>query len=109
MIEIVIEGTVTVTASGNVKEIVTETEIVTARKSVEDIEAGHARKNVIGTVIATVIVIVTGKKIGVNFFIYILCINQAFSQIIFSVLFVAPSEGLQIYSQQRNCVAVRWG
>lgn len=67
MIEIVIEGTVTVTASGNVKEIVTETEIVTARKSVEDTEAGHARKNVIGTVIATVTVIVTGKTIGVNF------------------------------------------
>ena len=55
------------TASGNVKEIVTETEIVTARKSVEDTEAGHARKNVIGTVIATVTVIVTGKTIGVNF------------------------------------------
>lgn len=105
MIEIVIEETVTVTASGNVKEIVTE--IVTARKSVEDTEAGHARKNVIGTVIATVtvIVIVTGKTIGINFIIYILCINQAFSQIIFSVLFVAPSEGLQIYCQQRNCVA----
>ena len=85
MIEIVSEETVTVTVSGNVKEIVTETEIVTARKSVEDTEAGHARKNVIGTVIATVtvIVIVTGKTIGVNFFIYILCINQAFSQIIF--------------------------
>ena len=85
MIEIVSEENVTVIASGNVKEIVTETEIVTARKSVEDTEAGHARKNVIGTVIATVtvIVIVTGKTIGVNFFIYILCINQAFSQIIF--------------------------
>ena len=55
------------TASGNVKEIVTETEIVTARKSVEDTEAGHARKNVIGTVIATVTVIVTGKTIGVSF------------------------------------------
>lgn len=67
MIEIVIEETVTVTASGNVKEIVTETEIVTARKSVEDTEAGHARKNVIGTVIATVTVIVRGKTIGVNF------------------------------------------
>ena len=87
MIEIVSEETVTVTVSGNVKEIVTETEIVTARKSVEDTEAGHARKNEIGTVIATVtvIVIVTGKRIGGNFFIYILCINQAFSQIIFSV------------------------
>lgn len=98
MIEIVSEETVTVTVSGNVKEIVTETEIVTARKSVEDTEAGHARKNEIGTVIATVtvIVIVTGKRIGGNFFIYILCINQAYSQIIFSVLFVAPSEGLQI-------------
>ena len=85
MIEIVSEETVTVTVSGNVKEIVTEIEIVTARKSVEDTEAGHARKNVIGTVIATVtvIVIVTGKTIGVNFFIYILCINQAFSQVIF--------------------------
>ena len=85
MIEIVSEENVTVTASGNVKEIVTETEIVTARKSVEDTEAGHARKNVIETVIATVtvIVIVTGKTIGFNFFIYILCINQAFSQIIF--------------------------
>ena len=109
MIEIVSEENVTVTASGNVKEIVTETEIVTARKSVEDTEAGHARKNEIGTVIATVtvtvIVIVTGKRIGGNFFIYILCINQAFSQIIFSVLFVAPSEGLQIYCQQRNCVS----
>ena len=107
MIEIVIEENVTVTASGNVKEIVTETEIVTARKSVEDTEAGHARKNEIGTVIATVteIVIVTGKRIGGNFFIYILCLNQAFSQIIFSVLFVAPSEGLQIYFQQRNCFA----
>lgn len=107
MIEIVSEETVTVTVSGNVKEIVTETEIVTARKSVEDTEAGHARKNEIGTVIATVteIVIVTGKRIGGNFFIYILCLNQAFSQIIFSVLFVAPSEGLQIYCQQRNCVA----
>lgn len=79
MIEIVSEENVTVTASGNVKEIVTETEIVTARKSVEDTEAGHARKNVIGTVIATVtvIVIVTGKTIGVNFFIYILCIKTA--------------------------------
>ena len=107
MIEIVSEETVTVTVSGNVKEIVTETEIVTARKSVEDTEAGHARKNEIGTVIATVtvIVIVTGKRIGGNLFIYILCINQAFSQIIFSVLFVAPSEGLQIYCQKRNCVA----
>lgn len=81
MIEIVSEETVTVTVSGNVKEIVTETEIVTARKSVEDTEAGHARKNEIGTVIATVtvIVIVTGKRIGGNFFIYILCINQAYS------------------------------
>ena len=107
MIEIVSEETVTVTVSGNVKEIVTETEIVTARKSVEDTEAGHARKNEIGTVIATVtvIVIVTGKRIGGNFFIYILCINQAYSQIIFSVLFVAPSKGLQIYCRQRNCVA----
>ena len=60
------------TASGNEKEIVSETEIVTAKKSVEDTEAGHARKNVIGTVIATVTVIVTGKRF-----------NQAFSQIIF--------------------------
>lgn len=112
MIEIVIEETVTVTASGNVKEIVTETEIVTARKSVEDIEAGHARKNVIGTVIATVtvIVIVTGKTIGVNF-LYIYSIHQSgLSQIIFSVLFVAPSEGLQIATVNKEIVLLcRWG
>lgn len=78
MIEIVSEETVTVTVSGNVKEIVTEIEIVTARKSVEDTEVGHARKNEIGTVIATVtvIVIVTGKRIGGNFF-YIYSMHQS--------------------------------